>query len=276
MKRTLAAAASVVLGAGSDPRGLEAGRARPIPRSTGTGSCSASAGHAGRAARDGASDLRAGDHARRDLGRAVVDRQSARRTSPVRTPRATLDRAAADAAAHDTLVELYPAQRVAIDQQYASELSAFPAVRGAGAGHRRRPGGRGADPAPRTDDGSAATPLPFTARHRARATTSSRRRPSPSRCSPTGRGEAVRAGTGDQFRPPAPPGADERQGRRRASTRSRRSASPTARRGPPTRRRSACSGTRRSGPPGTRSPRPPRWRTTPASPASPHVRRART
>src|SRR3954454_1516621 len=70
--------------------------------------------------------------------------------------------AAADAAAHDTLVALYPAQRPAIEQQYATELAQVRDRRGQAQGVTvgRRAAARIL--AARANDGSGAAPLPFT------------------------------------------------------------------------------------------------------------------
>ena len=96
--------------------------------------------------------------------------------------------AAADAAAHDTLVALYPAQRAAIDQQYAAALGRrCPAGRRTAAGRPGRPARRRADPAQRAERRLGRPAARRSSPARSRATTSSRRRRSRRPCSRTGR-----------------------------------------------------------------------------------------
>src|SRR5262249_46547707 len=80
----------------------------------------------------------------------------------VRAPRGTSEPVAADAAAHAVLVQLYPAQQAMLDARYATELSQVPD--GSGKTQGIRVGELVARDllAVRANDGSAATPPPFT------------------------------------------------------------------------------------------------------------------
>ena len=191
-----------------------------------------------------------------------IDHSDRRYLVGIRPEQGASAAAAADAAAHDVLVKLYPAQRAAIDQQYATLLAAS------------RPSTR-----PRASASGGRSPPSSS---RCAPTTARPRRPCPSSRGPN---------AGDyQLTPPAltPPvfthwsqvkpfllrranssgplrrRRSRARSTRRPSTRSRRSAPPRARRARPTRRRSACSGTRRSGRPGTASRRLSRSPTTAA------------
>jgi PAP2 superfamily len=90
-----------------------------------------------------------------------IDRRHTPFLADVRVRRNASITAAADAAAHDALVALYPAQKAAVDADYATMIQSVPA------GPRRSRGVRAGRQvaakvlARRKDDGSTAAPLPF-------------------------------------------------------------------------------------------------------------------
>jgi PAP2 superfamily len=92
----------------------------------------------------------------------AIDRSAAPYLPPVvASHRASRD-AAADAAAHDTLAALYPAQRAAIDQQYATALALVPGGRAKADGVRAGQRAAAQILRARADDGATAAPPPFT------------------------------------------------------------------------------------------------------------------
>jgi PAP2 superfamily len=91
----------------------------------------------------------------------AIDRSAKPYLATVRAPRSASTAAAADAAAHETLVDLYPSLRAALDQDYAASLAQVPAGRRRSMGIRvgRRVAAQVI--ARRAHDGSGAAPLPF-------------------------------------------------------------------------------------------------------------------
>jgi hypothetical protein len=123
----------------------------------------------------------------------------------VHAPRGTSEPAAADAAAHLVLVQLYPGQQAMLDAEYATELSQVPD--GSGKTQGIRVGELVARDllAVRANDGSAATPPPFTP-----GTNPGDYRPTPPNFpNPVfthwGAVEPFVLQSGDQFRVPPPP-----------------------------------------------------------------------
>ena len=91
-----------------------------------------------------------------------IDHSDRRYLVGVRPQQGASAAAAADAAAHDVLVKLYPAQRAAIDQQYATLLARVsPKHKAAGVRLGRQVAAKLV--ALRANDGSAAVPVPFQA-----------------------------------------------------------------------------------------------------------------
>jgi PAP2 superfamily protein len=134
-----------------------------------------------------------------------IDRSHEPYLIEVRAPRTASETAAADAAAHAALVGLYPAQQQTLDQTYAAELADVPA------GPARDEGVRVGEEvahdllAVRADDGSQATPPPFTA-----GTDPGAYRPTPPNFAPpvfTNWGQVTPfvLDRGDQFRSAPPP-----------------------------------------------------------------------
>jgi hypothetical protein len=134
-----------------------------------------------------------------------IDRSHEPYLVSVRAPRGASETAAADAAAHAALVGLYPAQRAALDADYATELSQVPD------GHSKDQGIRVGEIiardllAVRTDDGSNIPAPPFTP-----GSVPGDYRPTPPDFSSpvfTTWGHVIPfvLHSGDQFQPPAPP-----------------------------------------------------------------------
>ncbi|MGE7438747.1 vanadium-dependent haloperoxidase [Kitasatospora sp. NPDC001175] len=123
----------------------------------------------------------------------------------VSAPQGARADAAADQAAHDVLVALYPAKRADVDQRLNSQLSAIPNDSGKQAGIRVGAAVAGRLISLRSDDGSSAKPLPFSA-----GTMAGDYRPAPTDF-PTpvftnwGSVKPFVLTSGSQFRPAAPP-----------------------------------------------------------------------
>jgi hypothetical protein len=90
-----------------------------------------------------------------------IDHSGAPYLTEVHGARRASTAAAADAAAHDTLVHLYPAQRQAIEAQYATMLAQLPRGRHTAMGLRIGQRVAAQLLAARANDGATATPPPF-------------------------------------------------------------------------------------------------------------------